>query len=59
MPTTESKARKERLSEIFNEVHQVAYGKSDKVMREALETWKAEFEELIKPKKREKTGGKE
>ena len=55
----ESKKKKERLLEIFNEVHQVAYGKSDKVMKDALETWKNEFEELIKPKKREKMGGKE
>jgi len=59
MPNKESKRKKERLLEIFYEVHSVAFGKSDKVMRDALDTYRVEFEELIKPKKREKTGGTE
>jgi hypothetical protein len=54
-----SKEKKERLLEIFYDVHAVAFGKSDKVMRDALDTYLVEFEDLIKPKKREKTGGKE
>jgi hypothetical protein len=59
MPTLESKKKKERLLEIFYEIQGIAYAKSDKIMRDALDTYRVEFESLIKPKKREKTGGKE
>lgn len=47
MASKESRKKKEEITQIFNEVHQIAYGGASPIMRSALDQYKARFEELM------------
>jgi hypothetical protein len=51
MASKETNLRKEEARQIFNEVHQIAYAGASPIMREALEKYRARYNELTERKK--------
>ena len=50
MATKEAREKKAEVKQLFNEVHQIAYAGASPIMREALDKYKARFEELTAKK---------
>jgi hypothetical protein len=59
MASRESRERKEEIVKLFSEVHKIAALDASPILREALDKYKARFEELTKEKEKTKKEGGE